>query len=164
MAEILLLERKPLLKGLAAVPVFSWDNKSHNWGMFKRARLAQFGFQWGHGIVVCGCFQLLVVQIERDFFGCNQANTWQHLVPSMISSAVLACSGHFHTHLLRLHEKHTVYIPAMSETHDFSFRVQMGRSLGLCRSGRSISSNAWNTCMRHPPLRQVSLLGRDRMY
>lgn len=57
LAEIRLLERKPLLKGLAALPVFSWDNKSHNWGMFKRAMLAQFGFQWGHGIAVCGvCF------------------------------------------------------------------------------------------------------------
>lgn len=46
------------------------------------------------------------------------------------------------------------------QTHDFSFRVPMDPSLVLCRSGGSTSANAWNICMRHPPLQQVSFLGR----
>lgn len=46
--------------------------------------------------------------INRDFFGCNQANAQQRLVPFMINSAVLACGNYFHTLLLRLHENHIV--------------------------------------------------------
>jgi len=66
---------KTSLNGLAAaVPVFSQGNKSHSWGMFKKARLAQFGFWWEHGIVICGFFHFLMVQMERDLFGWNHAN------------------------------------------------------------------------------------------